>query len=344
MTRRLVYALQSVGLLLSVIFAPADCLASKSDKEDKYVVAYVTSWSDEIPDPNYMTHINYAFGHVTDSRDSVRVDNLARFRAIAGLKRAHPGLRVMLSIGGWGSGGFSEMAADAGRRKKFAEACRDIVETYGIDGIDIDWEYPGSSAGGIASSPDDPRNFVSLLHQLRSTLGKDRLLTIASAADGAGCRFKDFIDDVDFINVMTYDMAALPRHHSPLHKSERTGDMVVETAVARHLEAGVPPEKLLLGVPFYGRGLAPYDSFVNYSNVTVLPGCEERWDDEAQVPYIADKDGNLLLGYDNARSMTLKCDYARQLGLKGIMYWDYSGDRANGELRTVVAGRMLGNR
>lgn len=331
-------------VVMALLVCSGVAMSAKSGNGDKIVVAYVTSWSNVVPDPHYMTHLNYAFGHLAESFDSVRIDNPSRFRKMVGLKSENSRLKVLLSVGGWGSGGFSEMAADPELRRKFARSCRKIVDEYGIDGIDIDWEYPGSSAAGISSSADDPENFVKLLHELRGALGKDHLLTIASGADGAGCRFRDFIKDVDFVNVMTYDMASAPRHHSPLHKSVNTGDMVVDTAIDTHLAAGVPADKLTLGVPFYGRGVAPYKNFVNYADITILPECEEKWDSEAMAPYMADGEGKLVISYDNPRSMALKCDYVRDNGLKGIMYWDYSGDNDDNELRSTIVDRMFPSR
>ena len=95
-------------------------MAAKKPKADNMVVvAYVTSWTQEIPDPTTMTHINYAFGHVNDSFDGVKIDNPDRLRMIVGLKEKNPELKVMLSIGGWGSGRFSEMAASEKNRKAF---------------------------------------------------------------------------------------------------------------------------------------------------------------------------------------------------------------------------------
>ena len=118
-------------------------LAAKPTKTDNMVVvAYVTSWTNEIPDPSVMTHINYAFGHVSDSFDGVRIDNPERLRMIVGLKKKNPNLKVMLSIGGWGSGRFSEMAASEKNRTAFVNDCRRIVDDFKLDGIDIDWEYP----------------------------------------------------------------------------------------------------------------------------------------------------------------------------------------------------------
>ena len=88
------------------------------------VVAYVTSWTDVQPDPSVMTHINYAFGHVNNTFDGVRIDNPDRLRAISGLKQQNPKLKVLLSVGGWGSGRFSEMAATDSTRRAFAADCR----------------------------------------------------------------------------------------------------------------------------------------------------------------------------------------------------------------------------
>ena len=127
-----------------------------------------------------MTHINYAFGKVAPTFDSVTVQNPARLDSVVALRRVNPDLKIMLSIGGWGAGNFSEMAADSALRAKFADDCLAKVERYGLDGIDIDWEYPTSSSAGISSSPEDTENYTLLMRQLRETLGPDRLLTLAT--------------------------------------------------------------------------------------------------------------------------------------------------------------------
>ena len=96
--------------MLTVLTASAKQKAT----DNMLVVAYVTSWTNEVPDPMTMTHINYAFGHVSDSFDGVRVDNPDRLRMIVGLKSKNPSLKVMLSIGGWGAS--EDGAADASAR------------------------------------------------------------------------------------------------------------------------------------------------------------------------------------------------------------------------------------
>ncbi|MDE6225745.1 MAG: glycosyl hydrolase family 18, partial [Muribaculaceae bacterium] len=175
--------------------------------DSKVIVAYVTSWSQVIPDPTTVTHINYAFGGVKDSFDGVNISNPERLRTIANLKKNNPDLKVLLSVGGWGAGNFSEMAADPKLRRKFADDCLRIVKEYNLDGIDIDWEYPGSSAAKISSSPDDRANFTLLMRDLCETLGNNRLLTIATSAGAEHIAYTDLIPYLDFVNIMTYDMA-----------------------------------------------------------------------------------------------------------------------------------------
>ena len=96
-------------------------------------------------------------------------------------------------------------------------------------------------------------------------------------------------------------------------------------------------------MPFYGRGKGPFHNFCDYSNLKEMPeGYTEMWDEKAMVPYIVDKDGKLVLGFENARSLAIKCDYVNSNGLHGAMYWDYSGDDENNTLRSTVANKILG--
>ena len=306
----------------------------------RVIVAYVTSWTDKIPDPSVMTHINYAFAHVNDTFDGVRVDNPERLKEIVALKEKNPALNVMVSVGGWGSGRFSEMASNDVKRMSFAEDCLRIVEEFGLDGIDIDWEYPTSDAAGISASPEDRENVNLLMRDLRCALGPDRLLTLASSAYAEYIDFHSCMCYLDFVNVMTYDMADAPKHHSPLYASENTKGSC-EGAVKAHVEAGVPIYRLVLGVPFYGRGGEVMKSR-DYKDIRPEGEFVEMWDDVAQAPYIADKDGNLVLGYDNPRSLSLKCGFIKENGLLGAMYWDYAGDNGSGDLQKTLSKELRG--
>ena len=327
-------------MLAAILVCGSSACSQKAASCDEHViVAYVTSWTNEIPDPFVMTHINYAFGHVNDTFNGVRVDNPERLETIVALKEKNPELKVMVSVGGWGSGRFSEMAADENNRLSFANDCLRIVEEYGLDGIDIDWEYPTSSLAGISSSPADRENFNLLMRDLRAALGNGRLLTLASSAYAEYIDFHSCMQYLDFVNVMTYDMADAPYHHSPLYASENTKG-TSEGAVKAHIEAGVPAAQLVLGVPFYGRG----GTVMKGRDFRDIKGDDEfveMWDEKAMVPYLADKDGNLVLGYDNPKSLTLKCNFIKENGLLGGMYWDYAGDTDNGDLQKTLAKELL---
>lgn len=315
---------------------------SEVAENDSVVVAYVTSWSDVIPDPFCMTHINYAFGHVNGTFDGVRIDNPQRLKDMVSLKKVNPDLKVMLSVGGWGSGRFSEMAMDRKLRRSFADDCLRVVKEFGLDGIDIDWEYPTSPAAGISYSPEDTGNFTMLMKDLRQVLGDGLLLTFASAASAEYVDFTAVEPYVDFVNIMAYDMATAPKHHSALYESEISGGMTSDKAARAHLAAGMPAHKLVLGMPFYGRGSGRYADFNDFKDIKKDIEAYEIWDEKAQVPYIADTDGTLIVGYDNPRSLKIKCGYIKANGLRGAMYWDYDGDDADGSLRKTVAREILG--
>ena len=163
-----------------------------------------------------MTHINYAFGHVNETFNGVRIDNPDRLRMIVGLKAQNPALKVMLSVGGWGSGRFSEMAATSENRLSFARDCKRVVDEFGLDGIDIDWEYPTQSQAKISSSPDDTENFTLLMRDLRKILGKRSLITAATVSTANYIDFRSCVQYMDFVNVMAYDMGGNRGHHASL--------------------------------------------------------------------------------------------------------------------------------
>ena len=311
--------------------------------DSKVVVAYVTSWSEVMPDPQYMTHINYAFGHVNESFNGVKIDNEERLRQIVDLRKQKPELKVLLSIGGWGSGRFSEMAANDEYRRAFAADCDRVVKEFALDGIDIDWEYPTSSMANISSSPDDTENFTLLMQDIRAAIGNEKELTLATVASARYIDFKAILPSVDFVNIMAYDMASAPKHHSALYPSGHSGDITSDGAVTAHLKAGVPPSKLVMGMPFYGRGGDGYPSFQDYNKVgNTDTQYTEKWDEVAQVPYLADKNDTLVFGFENPRSLAIKCQYILDKDLLGGMYWDYSGDNEQGDLRRTVAENLLG--
>lgn len=332
--------IKKYAILLLVSVIAGACTSRLKEKPEPapepIVLAYVTSWSSIMPDPAYVTHINYAFGHVNDLFDGVRIDNEERLRSIVRLKEQKPSLKVMLSIGGWGSGRFSEMASNETRRLAFATDCQRIVEQFSLDGIDLDWEYPTSSDSGISSSPDDTDNFTLLMHDIREAIGEEKLLTFASAANARYVDFKAVNRYVDFVNIMTYDMANPPFHHAALHQSPLVENLSVEEAVDAHIRAGIPAERLTLGIPFYGRGSGELPNFIDYNEIINLTDYHTQWDEMAMVPYLTNADGVFVCTFETARSIAHKCAFLQEKGMLGAMYWEYSGDDTEGTLRKAV--------
>ena len=331
-------------LFISTLFVgcaqPKASIAKIEPADNRVIVAYVTSWSDIVPDPSFVTHINYAFGHVNDTFDGIRIDNEERLKQMIELKEEHPHLQVMLSIGGWGSGGFSEMAANEISRQQFALDCQRVILDYGLDGVDIDWEYPSSNAGGISSALEDTQNYTTLMIDIRNAIGNNKLLTLASVSTAEYVDFRAIDASINFVNIMAYDMAMPPKHHSPLYRSPLAGRITVEEAVNYHLEAGITKEKLVLGMPFYGKGdravVGPMD-FKDLENQTTH---QVIWDDTAKVPYLVNDDGEFICTFENQKSITIKCHFIKEKGLLGGMYWEYSGDNEEGTLRRTVYNEL----
>lgn len=321
---------RSILLLLLLITLHA------ANAQDKLIVAYVTSWTSVVPDPDYVTNINYAFGHVNNTFDGVRIDNESRLRSIVELKKKSPNLKIVVSIGGWGSGKFSEMAATDENRKKFAADCRRVVDEFKLDGIDIDWEYPSSNAAKISSSPDDTKNYTLMMQEIRNSIGKKKLLTLASSADAGYIDFKEINPIVDFVNIMAYDMASPPFHHAGLYKSKFTKWLSVDEAVTAHVDAGIPLKKLVLGIPFYGHGRNGIAGYIDYREIVKLNGYKQQFDDEAKAPYWENDKGEFVLTYETPESIAIKCEYLLKKGMLGAMYWDYGADTDDGVLRKAV--------
>lgn len=364
--------------------------SQKSQKEESYfIVAYISGGEGKaMPNFDHFTHLNYAFGRVADSFDGVDIENVERFRKIARAKNEYNSIhkdeepkKMLLSIGGWGSGRFSEMVTDSVKRGNFVESCKNIVEDFEIDGIDLDWEYPSSNVAGISANNTDIDNFTLLVKELREAIGSEKLLTIATISSA---RFIDFdaVDPyIDFYNIMSYDMAVAPYHHAPLKRfdisdkqfdslftdivkqyppladstvasrydlmyqtpiyialqsetiglnaSKVVGQSSMQEALYMHLYKGLNRKKLNLGIPFYGKtgGEKSYQ-FQRQFSQSGDPGAGYvvEWDDIAKVPFVADSLGDLIYGYENEQSLKEICDYIKNSGLMGGMYWEYCID------------------
>lgn len=315
--------------------------AGKHKDDGPVVAAYVTGWNADmpLPDCSVLTHINYAFGNVNKTYDGVIIQRPDRLRQLVELKKNNK-IYIVLSIGGWTAGGFSEMASTEKRRKAFAKDCKRIVKDFGLDGIDIDWEYPSSSEAGISSSPADIDNFTLLMKELRKALGKDYLLSCATIADARFVDFKAIDPYVDLVNIMMYDVGNPPYHHAALYRSKMSGRVTAEEAFQAHLDAGVPLNKLVLGVPFYGRSVQGFGDS-SFGALVKRNDATRMWDDVAKAPYLF-KDGEMVCTYEDAESLSWKCKFIKEKGMRGAMYWEYRCDDEAGTLRNAVWNGVMG--
>ncbi|MFB9278067.1 glycoside hydrolase family 18 protein [Cohnella cellulosilytica] len=301
--------------------------------------------------------INIAFAGLQDGR--VIWSGEGSREALRRIRRIHPGIKLMLSVGGWGADGFSQAAATQAGRERLAASAVELIGEYGLDGVDIDWEYPGSSLAGISASREDKRNFTLLLRQLREAIdtgGPGRMLTIAAGGDTyftLQTDMREICRYLDYVMLMTYDLQGgfqtVTGHHAALYQGSRNLiDACVDKAVRVFGEAGVPAEKMIIGVPFYSRqwdgvkgggdGLGQeaatvghygpdYGSLADYVELTdrAQQGAYRRyWDPEAGVPYLFD--GGTFISYEDQQSLAGKIAYIRERGLAGIMFWEYRSD------------------
>lgn len=329
--------------------------------EGRVVAAYVTYYGSTLPDPEYVTHIMYAFAELYVENGVYKgfkiKGNESRLQSVLNLKQRNPKLKILLSFSHTVSnpdnsqgGGFSALAKSAEYRKAFAEDVLEFLKTKGMDGVDIDWEFPGISWSGHACDPAvDVANHVLLLKELRETLGSARLITYAgyvfdkqaSTSSTGGWKFIDIaaVDPyVDFVNIMTYDMDADGKPHNALNNPSAYRDC--KRAVQSYLNAGVSPRKLVLGIPFYGRrSFSGTNSAISYKEIIKL-GSEyvtELWDEKSSVPYVIEsKTGKYYCSYDNPKSIGIKGKWALSLGMRGMMYWETGQDDSNRTLAKAV--------
>lgn len=325
------------------MLAPAIIMAGCSVKKDKTqepveatydIVTYVWSGAETMPDPETITGINYGFANMNETRDGVVINNEPRFRQMIDLKKQKPDLKIFLCIGGDCNSGLSEMAADSLKRASLAGDCARIIREYGIDGIDFDWEVPGGPGG----TPQDVDNFTLVLQQVRDSIGPGHLLTLASGGD-ISFNVDPVLPLIDYVSIMAYDLGGqAPWHHTALYRSPNTGWHSVDEVVQIYREAGVPYDKMLLGLGFYGRGDDNYyPGWTSYPSAHPYDDLTQQWDTIACVPYIADSKGNLVLGYDDPRSLQIKCEYIKEKGMRGAMCWRTETDTDSLTLARAVS-------
>ncbi|WP_336285124.1 glycoside hydrolase family 18 protein [Citrobacter arsenatis] len=232
-------------------------------------------------DVRQITHLNYSFGLVYNNEKDETNDALKDasklhqiwlsqkvqddLLKIPQLRKQNPNLKVLLSVGGWGARGFSGAAATKETRAVFIQSAQEIMAKYGLDGIDLDWEYPVNGAWGLVESqPADRANFTALLTEMRAALGHKKLLTIAVGANAESPKswvdVKAIAPSLDYINLMTYDMAYGTQYfNSNLYDSTQWPTVAAadkysaDFVVNNYLAAGLKASQMNLGIGFYGR-------------------------------------------------------------------------------------------
>ncbi|MER7956057.1 glycoside hydrolase family 18 chitinase [Streptomyces sp. NPDC096030] len=330
-----------------------------------------------------ITHINYAFGNVTGGKCTIgdsyadydkaytadqSVDGVAdtwdqplrgNFNQLRKLKKAYPHIKVLWSFGGWTwSGGFGQAVQNP---TAFAQSCYDLVEDPRwadvFDGIDLDWEYP--NACGLSCDTSGPASFKNMMQAMRAKFGSNALVTAAVTADASSGGKIDAADYagaapyMNWFNVMTYDFFGAwaaqgpTAPHSPLTSYAgipQAGFNSAE-AIAKFKAKGVPANKLLLGIGFYGRGWtgvtqsAPGGTATGPAAGTYEQGIEDYKVLRNSCPANGTVAGTAYAhcgsnwwSYDTPATVTSKMSWAKNQGLGGAFFWEFSGDTGNGEL------------
>lgn len=305
---------------------------SRLNLGNKYVrAAYVLAEKDSLPDPELFNMFIYAFCEFNDENDGLIIPNSQRLRKISDLKKKYPDLKVIFSVGGSKYEGFSEMAKDKRKRLSFARSCKAVIDSLNLDGISLDWEYPGTSEGGHSSSADDTRNYVEVVRNLRKILGKDKWISFFSSTTSEYIDYKGMLKFVDFVEVPGYDYNSRSeklQYHNALYKSDDSGRLNVEKCVKEHVKKGVPRKRMMLAIPFYARGRKPFPRVFSDFKIPDFKSEDlmEGWDDKAKVPFYKNSKGELVLSFENEKSIAAKSDFIKENGLAGSSVWHYDAD------------------
>lgn len=328
--------------------------SAASDKPLKVIAYYMGDGSD-LSRYNFsqLTHVIFSFLHLQGNQLAFDNDvDKAAFHKLIALKKDHPHLKVLLSLGGWGGcQTCSDVFNSPENRLAFAESTLALLKEYKADGLDLDWEYPSlPSLPGHAYGPQDKPNFTALVHVLRKKFGNHYELSFAAGGFDyfleAAVDWDAIMPLLDNVNLMSYDIVNgfTPHtgHHTPLYSTPAQKDST-DNAVQYLLKKGVAPEKIVIGAAFYARmwkdvghsnhGLFQPGihiegiHFKDYaSTFTPNNGYEYFWDDVAKAPYAYNQQQKTFATFDDKRSMAEKVKYVKRHNLGGIMFWQLPHD------------------
>ncbi len=319
--------------------------------------------------------VNMAFTVIKNNRMGLlHASDANNFMTTKLIKRKYPSIKVLVSVGGYGtSKSFSAMASDSIGRTAFVDDAVRFVRHYGMDGIDLDWEFPGLEK---ATRESDRVSFTALISDLRREFnkasqadGKHYYITVAS---GAFDLYLSYIEPlkiahlVDYFHIMTYDFYgqwnSYTGHHANLYPSaQRPNGHSVKRITDLYIKCGIPRDKIVIGAAFYGREWSGVDAAgnglyrpgkgvgsVSYKNIQQMlkkgKGFVPHWDPKAKAPYMYNPDTKRFISYEDKNSVKMKTNYAYIHRLGGIMYWEHFSDN-DGELSGAIisqAGTLRG--
>jgi chitinase len=365
--------------LICAVLASASCCAFAAASALKTaVVGYVFPDGARLApgqiDARGLTRINYAFANIKNGGVVLgNSQDAANLKLLTALRQQNPALQILLSVGGWSwSGNFSDAALTEPSRRIFIGSALDLVERNGLDGLDVDWEYPDQAGAGNTHRREDKQNFTLLMKELREqfdaaakTLHRRLYLTIAAEASDEYLQKTEMgkvQGYVDAVNLMAYDFYMPGPDHitgnaAPLFTSPDDPKHVsVDASVQAYEQAGVPAAKIVLGVPFYGyawrdvadenhglfqHGKSGPQTYVSYGVIvkTMLNhGFTRYWDDASSVPSLYSPEQRVFVSYEDPQSLAAKCRYVLKNKLAGIMFWNYSDDLSGALLGAIDRG------
>lgn len=365
----------------------------------KRVIGYYESWSSQrschafppsaLP-VDGLTHVNYAFAYIdpgslkiTPMDSSTAEDSFQQTTDVHNLKSGNSAVEVFISVGGWSfsdngtstQGVFGSIAADAGKRQQFADNLVAFMKQYGFDGIDIDWEYPGAPDRG--GSTQDTENYVKLLQTLRQTFSASERgsygLTFTIPSSYWYLRWFDLpsmVKYADWINIMSYDLHGVWDRNNPIGSIVQGHTNLTEIQLSVDLlwRVQIPPEKVVLGLGFYGRAFQLADTgcskpgcqfagaaapgpctnsagTLGYFEIMDIINTEKptvQHDVDAAVNYIQfGANHDQWVSYDDSVTFKQKVDWANNLGLVGVMIWAVDLDDNNFSALSGLVGKSL---
>lgn len=367
-----------IGVPLMLVLAITACKEPAPSTPKPVIIGYVGGFDGNIIessliDAKKLTHINYAFVDVKGNRawlTNEKTDTV-NFRRLNELKRVNPDLKILISVGGWTwSKNFSDAVLSDTATHNFAQSAVDIVSKYNLDGVDIDWEYPGMIGDNNVYRPDDKNGYTNLFRELRTIQDelskKTNKKYLVTTAIGGSREFLQHTEMgvaqqyIDYINLMGYDFDGtydnLAGHHSNLYTpSGKPYIYSVDVCIQNLKRVGVDLSKVVMGIGFYGKGKAVRDTTNNgLYQIPLRPmfgggytflkdslvnqkGFVRHWDDASKAPYLFNAEKKIFITYDDEESVKIKCEYIKKHKLGGAMFWEYFSDEKLYLLKTINA-------